>query len=286
MKKIFLKSMLIVTVGFALSLNVVNAESIYYTNNNGVQMTQSQYEKMYNMFSERKTANLTQEEFDKYKDKEIVDSGVLYQKVAYQNGEIISEDLITEEEYNNAKDFETSCTPYSNTAQAIETEYKRLSAQLFTDNSIAASLTWKRVPYTRSFDVFGMRFQYFNYTFFQGAQDYYKGNSRTRINYNMSSPGYKSQSTGWGVSMNLKDDLDITGFDMLVETQLQVQNTTSKLAHAYVTYQHAQTDLSREDSMSYSMSIGGLGGVLYYSNTSIRNKYDDMTGLHLVKELS
>lgn len=271
-------------IGFSF-ISGVSAKS-YYTNNNGVEMTQAEYEKMVDIFSERKTANLTQDDFDKYKNREIAESSTLYQKVYYQNGEVIGEEDITESEFNNAKEFENSCAPYSDTSQAIETSYKRLSAQLFTDNSITGILSWKKVPYTKSYDVFAMRFQYFDYTSFVGAQDYYENGIVTRIKYDMSSPGFKAQSTGWGISMNLKDGDNITGYDLVVETQLSLQNTTSKIAHAYVTYQHAQSDLTREQSMSYSMSISGLGGVLYYSDTTIRNKYDDMTGLHLVKDLS
>ncbi|HBA37918.1 MAG TPA: hypothetical protein DCY94_04280 [Firmicutes bacterium] len=279
------KAVLVTLLGFSF-ISAVSAKSIYYTNENGVEMTRAEYEKMVDIFSERKTRNLTQDEFDKYNEKEIADSSAVYQKVTYEDGEVIKEEEISEEEFNNAKEFENSCTPYSDTDQAHETAYKRLSAYLYTDNSVLAILTWKKVPYVRSYDVFGMRFQYFNYTSFQGAQDYYVGTKRTRINYDMSSPGFKAQSTGWGVSMNLKDGLDITGYDMIVETQLQVQNTNSTLAHAYISYQHAQADLTREQSMSYSMSISGLGSVFYYSNASIRDTYDDMTGLHLLRHLS
>lgn len=285
MKNVLAKSMLIVTLGFACAVNMVSAESAYYTNNNGVVMSQAQYEKMLDMFAERKTANLTQEEFDKYKDKEIEDSSVIYEKISYQNGQVISEEEITEEEFNDAKEFENSCAPYSDTSQIIETTYKRFNAQLFTDNTIMAAVTWKKMPATRSYDLFGMRFQYFNYTSFQGAQDYYVGNSRTRIDYDMSSPGFKAQSTGWGVSMNLKDGSNITGYDLIVETKLDVQNTSSAYAHAFISYQHAQSDLTREQSMSYSMHVSGLGNVFLFSNQTIENKYDDMTGLHLVRSL-
>lgn len=279
------RGMLIVTIGLFALTSYVDAKA-YYTNKNGVEMTQIQYEKMAGIFSERKIENLTQIEFDKYKDKEVADSGILYEKTSYLNGEVLSQEYISEEEYNRASDIENSCSPYSDTFQELETSYKRLAAQLFTDNSVLATLTWKKIPVYKSYDIFGMRFQFFNYLSFGGTQDYYIGNTGYRINYDMSSPGFKAQSTGFGISMNLKDGDDIEEYGLLIESQLGLQETTSKIAHVYVSYQHAQANLTREQSMSYSMSISGLGGVFLFSDPNIEAYYDDMTGLHLVRDLS
>lgn len=285
-KQMFLKSMLIVTLGCACSTGVLDVNAAYYTNGNGVEMNEAEYEKMVTIFSEDRIPYLTQGDFDKYKNKQIDDSDAIFTKVTYNDdGEVICEDEISEEEYNNAKKVENSCSPLSDTFDSFETTYKRFAAQLFTDNSITAIVNWLKVPYTRSYDVFAMRYQYFNYTNVRGAQDYYSNNTRTRITYDSSSQNYKAQSTGWGMSMNLKDDSNITGFDMIMDVQLSVQNTTSTKAHAYITYQHAQADVTRAQSMSYSIGIGGLGNVLRYSDSNIESRYDDMSGIHLVRDL-
>ena len=81
--------------------------------------------------------------------------------------------------------------------------------------------------------------------------------------------------------MNLKDDTNITAFDMTLSSFLSINETGYSQAHVFTTYQHAQSSLTRDQSKSYTLSPGGLGDVLYYSNTTIRNKYDDMSGIEL-----
>lgn len=287
MKRILKRNLFLVLLGFVLLISNVSAQ-VYYTNLNGVEMNEIQYAKMTQMFSERRVSSLTQEEFDKYKEAEILQSEVYYEKNTYKDGVIVNTETITEEEYNNAPEDENICTPYSDTYQEIETEYKRFATQFINYNGleVMAIVSWKKPPKYRSFDVFAMRFQYFNYSGFNATQDYYVGNNYDRIYYDTAAPGYKPQSTGFGVSMNLKDGTNITGYELTMEAKVTVNTTSSALAHAFVTYQHAQTNLTREQSMSYSMDVTGLGNVLYYANTTIRNSYDDMTGLHLVYHLS
>ena len=114
-----------------------------------------------------------------------------------------------------------------------------------------------------------------------GEQVYYVGNNSTSINYNTNSAGYKGMSNGAGISMNLKDDTNITSFLMTQVADMQISDYNYTTAHVFATYQHAQSSLTRAQSMSYTLQAGGLGDVLYYSNTSIRNKYDDMAGIML-----
>ena len=57
--------------------------------------------------------------------------------------------------------------------------------------------------------------------------------------------------------------------------------TDPKAMTGYVTYQHATSALTLANSKSYTFSSSGLGGVLYYSNSTIRNKYDGMQGLSM-----
>ena len=58
-------------------------------------------------------------------------------------------------------------------------------------------------------------------------------------------------------------------------------HTELKTMAGYVTYQQASSALTLANSKSYTFSSSGLGGVLYYSNSTIRNKYDGMQGLSM-----
>lgn len=262
-----------------------NAQEVYYTNLNGVQMTQIEYIKICDMLSEQKASILTQEEFDKYMQYSIVSGDEIYQRVVYQNGKVVSEEVITETEYNNAPETSTTCNPNSRADDSAyhETSYKRFSGKLLDSGTFLyiGSLTWKQVPATRSYDVFAFMTQHFNYSAVTGTQTYFVGNNYTNIYYNSGSEGYKGLSNGAGISMNLKDDTNITRYEMTLTADLTVNTSSYSAASIVTSYQHAQSSLTRAQSMSYNISPVGLGGVVHYSDSSIRAKYDAMSGITL-----
>lgn len=266
---------------FCLTTNV-KAET-YYTNSNGVEMTESQYNKMLQIFSERKVSVLDQKEFDMLKDSEIVDSAARYEKETYIKGEYVSTEEITEEEYEAAEDV-TSCTPY--VSDRVETSYKKLVGSLTklgTSNeySVIGALTWKKVPAYRSYDVFAYRFNHFNYSGFTGSQIYFKGNTSYKIPYYTYSEGYKALSNGAGVSMNLKDGSDITGYELTIATAVKFSSYNFSTAQAYISYQHSQANISRAESMDYTLDISGLGNVVKFNNSRIAGYHDGMDGVYL-----
>lgn len=279
------KGIAIASIAFIAMIGGANAES-YYINLNGVEMNELQYNKMKTMFSDRKVEHLTQEDFDQFKDVSIVSNETVYEKTTYKDGEVVSVDYISEDEYNSIPEGEV-CTPYSDTDKYWETEFKRLSATIYSAGSlnILSTLNWKKVPAYKSYDVYGMRFQYFNYSNPTGQQDYYVGDAYSRINYNSSSEGYKGFNNGFGFSMNLKDGSNITSYDLGIHANISKQNVSSNSAHAYVAYEHAQANVTRAQSMSYTLDVSGLGNVFYYANVSMRNVYDGMGGLHLLVPL-
>lgn len=274
----------VLCLGF-MTINV-DAQT-YYTNLNGVEMTETQYNKMLQIFSERKVGLLTQSEFDMLKDNEIVDSATRYEKEVYINGEYDSTVEISKEEYDAAEDV-TSCTPY--VSDYIETSYKKLSASIgkvnSTQYSLVGALTWKKVPAYRSYDVFAFRLNHFNYSGFTGSQLYFKGNNAYNIEYYTSSEGYKPQSNGAGVSMNLKDGTDITGYELTIATSLTFNSYNYNAAAAYVAYEHSQANVSRAESMNYYLDVSGLGNVVKFNSSTIAGYYDGMDGVRLEVPIS
>lgn len=263
----------------------VMAKTIYYINDNGVKMSELEYQQIVDLFSENKAKYISQEEFDKYINMDIISSTTIYEKITYADGEVIDRESVTKEEYDNAPTTPicADAVPYSDTYQFIETDYKKITGQLVYTNGlhIVSTLSWKQVPKYKSYDVYAMRFQFLDYSNVYGQQTYYTSGGSGVYTYSSSSEGYKGFSDGFGISMNLKDGSNITGYDLALDANLSVQSTTSAQAHAWITYQHAQKDVTRAQSKSYTMSISGLGNVLYYSDTTIRGYYDGMSGLFL-----
>lgn len=269
----------------------VNAEEVYYTNLNGVEMTETEYNRIVDMLSEQKASIITEDEFERLVSGNIVDNGTIYQKVMYdQDGNILYETEVSELEYNNAPEQNNFCengnaSVMSSSSGYHETSYKKLTVTLsdFGSNDflLTANLHWKKMPYCRSYDVFAFMLTHFNYSNVTGTQTYYKNYMYNNITYNTSSSGYKSFSDGAGFSMNLKDDTDISSLDLTVMADLAINNFNYTTAHAYVSYQHAQNDLTQAQSKSYTLDIVGLGNVIYYSNYNISSIYDHMTGIEL-----
>lgn len=291
MKTFIRRSILIAVMLFLIILPNVKADT-NYVNNNGIEITSQEYEKLLSIMPKSRIEQLTQDEFAKYINSKIVDQQVFYQRVRSSNKGIISEEYITEAEYNNAPNIEYICKDSKDDIENnrssddgyIETTYKRFSATLSDFGNyfdFSSLLVWKKVPACRSYDVFAFRLNHMTYSNVVGVQTYYKGNSSTNIGYNSSSPGYKNATNGAGFSMNLKDDSDITEFNMYMAAELTINDYNSSTAHVYTTYQHAISSLTRTQSMSYTFSTAGLGNVVYYSNTNISHKYDDMAGIHL-----
>ena len=292
-KEVIIYSLIAVSIIFSL-LNV-KAES-YYINSNNVEMTKQQYNRIVNHFSENIASTISQEKFDKIINANMVDYDVIYQKIKSNKDGIILTEYISEEEYNASPDAEYTCkeeyleNTKSDDYGYIETTYKRFEVELLdfgnNDFVLLAYLTWKRVPACRSYDVFAFRLNHMTYSNVGGIQTYYIGTAHTDISYDSSSPGYKSATNGAGFSMNLKDGTTITKYEMVLMADLAINEFNYSTAHVYTTYQHAISSLSRADSMSYTFSAGGLGGVLLYSSTNISQKYDDMAGIHLSTPIS
>ena len=256
-----------------------------FTNTSGVSMTEAQANKIDTIFSEGYSKYISQEEFNKYIDAEIVSSDIKYSKITYKNDEFISEEDVTKEEFDNSKittlQSESSTENEINRSysDSVTTNYKSLSTTVINQSgnySIVNVLHWTQVPKYKSYDVFAFYLSNFSYYNVAGSQVYYNTTGSGGYNYNSSSAGYKSSSVGAGISMNLKDGSNITGYYLSLTANLT--QSTGSHGTTYVTYQHAKTDLTRAQAMSYTFSLGGLGNVLYYSNSAIMNSYDGMSG--------
>lgn len=279
------RSMLMIIALFSFSFLNVNAQEVYYTNLNGVQMTEEEYNKIITMLSETRASTLTQEQFEHYISGKIIDSNVRYIKDTYQNGILINQENISEFEYENDLVQANMCSNsiMSDDDQYIETSYKRFNVTLTdwgdNDFSLLGSVTWKQTPATRSYDVFAFRLSHMNYVYAGATQTYFIGNNYWDISYTSSSTGYNGFTNGAGVSMNLVDGTDISKFEMTLVADLEISEWNYAYGHAFVSYQHATSSITQVQSKSYTLGAGGLGDVIVFSSNWIASFYDDTPGI-------
>lgn len=90
--------------------------------------------------------------------------------------------------------------------------------------------------------------------------------------YYTNSNNLKKTSKGLGLSMNLHNNASSSlGMELYIYSPNALGN------NVYGTYQHARhSNATLAISKSYSFSSSGLGGVVYFSNSTYRSYYDEM----------
>ena len=264
----------------------IEKESDYIINKINVKIKKEDYERLSEFVN---VDFLSQKIYDRLKDakleykgteekyietRSLVDkNGNVYQTI---NNEMNKEDFEKAAKANDNGLLRGSCGTY-----CWQTSYKTLRATVFTRNGqnvISGELGWTQDPNVRSYDVFAFRGDNFTISYYAASQYYYSttGNEDPWRGYDYNATtgtnNIKHNSHAVGVSMNLVDDAIAWMATIYIEG-----NATS--GTAYLTYQHAQSNLTLAQSKSYTFSYSGLGHVLYYSNSTIRNKYDNMTPL-------
>ena len=249
-------------------------------NSNGVEMTREDYTNLRKYFGELHIDALTQEEFDEQMqlDFENVHGVLKYFRTDYNHitGETTSTE-ITEEEYNNVGLVKDTNQLRSN---FLESDYKYIYLAASNNNG-AAFLSfvthWKIMPATRSFDVNAARIinlDEINGT--QAGKQFYTINGNTSyISYSFNGTNINQQSNGFGISMNLVDDPNLTGLELEITSSLEVLNYPAAI---YASYQHATSTVTLDQSKNYTLATSGLGGVILFANSSTAAKYDGMGG--------
>lgn len=171
---------------------------------------------------------------------------------------------------------ENSKTALSGNSWESVTASKYVSLQYYKTNSWTKAdlaVVWYTVPKVKSFDVLALRFA--SPVTFQTVTGYQMTNIGTQ-NYSYNGTNMKKFSNGVGISMNLMDDA--TSFNCSLHATI---NNTSNIIPVYGTYQHAKTNVTLATSQSYTLSSSGLGGVLAFNTSTIKNYYDGMGGVYL-----
>ncbi len=249
MKKVL--SLLVLTTAI-IGIGKVNAESnkdIYYTNSNGISLTEKEYNYAKTMFNEQFIEVMNQEDYDFINRADVNNKDV----------EIIVEEPKTD-------------YIQSRTSSYVETQAKRLAISKTCHNGVCVvslTNTWKYEPRVKSYDVIGVMFsntsQYGN-----GYGTIFKVNGS-----NHTCTEYVKNSDGLGCSYKLPSNATA---DIYAYMSLDVNDTGGLV---YGSYQHATSSVTLSQSKNYSFHINGYGNVFLFNTAKAKDAYDGMDGVSM-----
>lgn len=288
----------------ALTLN----EDGTYTNNKGTNITSQQYERLSEQFSDRTIDIMSQKAVLVFSDSNSIkktDTTYSITTETIKDGEVIDTITIpaTEEkakEVANNKnlhvlsdkklhDVSKMATPYwmpeGGPEVTYETSSKRLSfvygQYVWDDSPIALmDVEWFKIPMIKKYDILAVRWNASmptsNITYYYGEQNCLdKNGNGLQAKYDLSSENVKIANNGFGQIMNI---FDKANSDLFLELELNFAKPVGD--PMYATYQHARnSNITLSQAKSYTFKAGGLGNVVYFSNSTVRNYYDGMQGV-------
>ena len=253
--------------------------TLCFVTNVDAAISEEDYASLREIFSEARLSIMTDEEKEELVNGDLTYSEKVYQVTETVNGTFIYSEVDPEIADLIEENFRNGVATYDATH---ETSYKRIT---IIDNYISINDThrvmvytqWLVTPATKSFDVTAMRIDggYVVEGTQDGTQTYWKDGSYGYVDYSYNGTNIRKLDNGFGISMNLVNGASYFETDISANVI-----STSQNAVAYGTYQHAVTDVTLDQSQSYTISHNGLGGVLNFSN-SVYNLYDRMAGVSI-----
>ncbi len=237
MKKFYVLALLSI-----LFIGKVNAEEIYYTNSNGVNLTKHEYNVLSEFYWDGYQQNMSNEELEFLKSKGLFENEI--------KTVVVKDNPIT------LYGFAEHTTSYKSL---------KMSSSCSSDCVVGVSLDWLKLPQVRSYDILGF---YFENT---SPND----NSYLVVSSNQGGKVYtadKSSSTGMGTSFKIPSNVD---YIKVTQTL-----TVNKGGTVRASYQHAKKAISEANSRKYTFSKTGVGGVFNFGS-GIQSYYDCMNGVKL-----
>lgn len=222
---------------------IVNAEDIYFTNENGVALTKKEYDYLVERFAEGFPKIMNNEDYTNLVSEELINSKI------------------------NTAYFEDAVMPLADGYYETGSKSIKISSSCYNASqcSIGVVVEWFKNPTVRSYDVLGA---YLKDTKLLTEPRTYLESTSSTINSNE----IVNQSTGFGVSIKLPTNAS--------NIMLYQYYTVSKGGTIYQSYQHAKSSISLVNSKKYTISRSGYGGVFLF-NSSVKNKYDGMGGVSI-----
>lgn len=220
-------------------MGAVKAES-YYTNNNGVSLTEKEYNYVIDFYGDDYPSKMTAEDYN------------WIQKMDVNN-----------RDYKIEKYYDNDTTTRSSFHQT-SSKYLAISSACGNTCAVTIKLQWLKNPNVRSYDVIGARFV--NTSLISGSASTKVSSSAGTSYYS----NYQYFSNGFGNSVKLPSDAT----SIVVQQTFDVQNSGT----VYGSYQHATGYISLAQSKKYSIDLNGSGNVFLF-NSSVDDYFDQMGGV-------
>jgi hypothetical protein len=251
MKKLVVLFVSILTFSLIYT-NVSADEEVYYTNANGVSMSESEYNYFVSVADEDYPDVVTQDIYDKF-----TNYGYFGQP-------------ITRVEYDESANMQQMIIPSVLPQGTVhETQAKKLvlvKACGSTYCGITVTLDWKGQPVVKSWDVMGALL-YGNLSLV--------GDPYTDLTYSGGTITYNDPyyvGGGFGTSVKLQTSTT----NMRAYQSYDVYGTGT----VFASYQHATTSITKTNSKKYTIGIGGYGGVFHFYGAA-EGVYDHMGGVNV-----
>lgn len=232
------------TVLFVVVGVEVKADS-FYVNPNGIELTESQYNFISELYHDGYQEVLTQEEYD-----DLVEYNIFNQPIESNSKTY----------YENPLGRSTSYTGYSRTIT--------ISKSCGTKCAVTLKTVWSGIPMLQSYDVIGMRFKNTSATLYGSGN---VSSSSYNVSYNSSSSNFKSTGSGYGYSVKLGNAAG------LVITTSATVNTGGTV---YGAYEHSTSSISLDTSKSYNITSAGQGSVFAFTGNAV-GKFDNVPGVSI-----
>lgn len=164
---------------------------------------------------------------------------------------------ITQEEYENADD--DGISPQA----SVTTDYKKLTASISKYNSYYykynASLTWRNIPKTRSYDIIGIG--YYGSVKLAGGIEYKQSYCNVDGNCYSDNAGYYNYrgANGYGAMFHLPSG-SLTSLSQSISILVEKTNSSSTIIEQICAadYSHAQKTISYSNAKDFVVDSGGI----------------------------
>ena len=232
-----------------MGMGKVSAEAtnnIYYTNQNGINLTEKEYNLVKNMFDEHFVEIMNQEDYEHIS------------RLDVNNRQV--ELTIKEPDYIQSR-----------TSSFVETQGKKLvigKSCYGNGCAIIMTNTWKYVPKVKSYDVIGAMFSNTSLS----SDGYVTTFKFDGVNHTCNN--YVKKSDGIGCSYKL-DSKATQEFYTYMNFDVYPNGLV------YGSYQHATSSVTLSQSKNYTFHINGYGNVFLFNTTKAKDSYDGMDGVSI-----
>ena len=294
----FLFNTIFVCALFLISVISVNAESVYYTNSKGVQMTQEQYEYLAEVYSDFRIDNMTQDQFNSninLTNRTITDMYIIEEEARDSSNNLLLKNtlLLTPSEYTEYKENVKSRQPQTRTDMTTVVTTSEVKMSLITGivyNSsanilkIVINTKWiNGIPSVKSFDISAFLFSTTGTLQLSRMEaEGYQVSDAGSVTYGNEGGNSKWQANAYGTSMNI---INGTKKSLELEVAVAYYFFGSGNLNVNATYQHATRDVTLAQSHTYHFSTDGCGGVVNFYN-NVGNYYNSNPGVTTTRYFS